>query len=147
MSKQSVHPVFERFLVVCEREFGFLVDVHGFTRIEAAVHGHECSVVYRKLPNAALRVTYEDGSTPWVVASLRLDPESEKPESFQISLHLLARKCIKGWKPKSFRDPNEAQIREVLHSYSALLREHFPEILEAKDGVGRDVKKRMAMGS
>ncbi len=131
--------MFDQFLASCVKEFEFLVVDFGFEFIEYTVAGYECDVIYRKLPNVALTVSCDAGSTPGVSVTLRKGPGSKGQKYFDVALRRLAKTRVKGWAKKSIRGPTDEQMTEVLRDNANLLREYFPEILDAKNGIGRVV--------
>ena len=82
-------PAFEDFAEAVRSCFAFLVQRYGFEGPDLRQYGRECSVVFRRLPWVAVRISYEPGGNPWVVLTVRLGAASDDPQ--ELSLDSLIR--------------------------------------------------------
>lgn len=98
--------------------------------------GYECYLTYHKLPNVALTIMQEAGSTPFVMMTLKKPASSRGNRSFEVSLKLLAERRVNEWKQEHVRGPTDEQMAEALSYNAILLKNTFPEILQARDDVG-----------
>lgn len=129
-------PMFEQFLTAAVKEFQFLVDDHGFVLHDYSMAGYECRLTYRKLPNVALTIMQEAGSTPFVMLTLKKPAGSRGNRSFEVFLKHLAKRRVNEWTQNHIRGPTDEQIVEALSYNAVLLKNEFPEILQARYDLG-----------
>ncbi len=138
--RSKLPPVFDDFHTACGTCLDFLEKDHDFEALEPEVVGYECSIAYRKPPNVVIDILYEPGGSPWIMVSARLN--ADRPLAQQYPLEKLAKSRIDNWvQPTVGNGPRDAEIKRVLDEYAVILADHFPDLLEASDGIGDRLKQ------
>jgi hypothetical protein len=135
----SVPKVFSEFQKACLDIFQFLIDDYGFEYIATDIYGYECSILFRAMPNVAIRVYYEVGGVPWAMSTVRVGSPANPNETKEWNLDALIRKFLNP--DKSGRCPeflitkyehgrgSDAEMRSILQRYADFLRTHGEDIL------------------
>ncbi len=123
-------PIFEDFTEVVGSCFAFLIQRYGFEGPDLRQYGRECSVVFRRLPWVAVRISYEPGGNPWVVLTVRLGAASDDPQ--ELSLDGLIRERCEGRLPNPIRatEPFRSELSRVLHGYAEFLEKCCGDLLQ-----------------
>lgn len=133
--------VFRNFVSAGKRVFDFLVSDYGFEYLGWEIEGRECTISFAHRPNVALMFSYEPCSTPMASVFGRLRPDRE--QMVHKTMQALARQRLPGWNHPMLEnaDTSVTELARVLTVYADLLREHFPEVLAAPDGLGLRLQK------
>lgn len=116
--------------------FGFLLEEYGFESLGWEVNGRECSTWFANKPNVTLMFSYEPLSAPTGNVFARLRPDRD--EMIHFPVQRLARQKIPGWTHPALEngDTSVESLSKILTVYGDLLRNTFPEVLAARDGIG-----------
>ncbi len=141
-NQKKIPPIFKIFVEATLQTFKFLIDDFGFQHVSTEVHGYECSILYRRLPNIAIRIFYEPGGTPWLMITAKAGVGPAPNKSYEFNFNSLIKKRCPSENLSTFyiSKKTQAEFSQFLNDVSVTLRKHFNDILEAKDGIGFSLK-------